>query len=319
MELKKIFKSSLICLLVAAPAASFAAQSTCPTCSFSGFTVGLGIGASTLMTSTASNTTVDSAIEIEPGRVTQVFPVPGNVYGASGSNSLYKFEAMGALFAGYGFVFDQYNHTYLGAELGVNGFSSTHTTLNISNSTAASMSGDSDDLDTTSVGTYNNVLSTKTVVTRKSYEPFLDLKAGFLLTPDTLVYFKGGFNINTLEIKTSGSYSASGSQTSTIDDDSISSAASATSGFSMKKNRSRVGYRAGAGIEIMVTPTIGVGGDYIYSFYQKVKTSGSAAGSDVSCDVLGGCSTVAATFSSSSKASRFSDQELVGQMIYHFG
>jgi opacity protein-like surface antigen len=87
----------------------------------------------------------------------------------------------------------------------------------------------------------------------------------------------------------------------------------------VKKSRSRVGYRAGAGIEIMVSPTIGVGGDYIYTFYQNVKASGSTGGRDVTCDVLEGCVSVPATFSTSSRASRFSDQQLVGQMIYHFG
>ena len=50
----------------------------------------------------------------------------------------------------------------------------------------------------------------------------------------------------------------------------------------------------------------------------KVNTSTSGLGSDVACDAIEGCQTVSSNMTQSS-STNVDDQEVMAQLIYHFG
>lgn len=324
MELKPAFKLSLIFLLTAAPASVVLAQPYDVTpCTFSGFTIGVGLGATTLMSNLNSTTDGASnlpAIEIpNENALLALNPTPGNSINNYAKGDIYKYGAMGNIFVGYGYVFD--NHAYLGGELGLNILGANDATLKNTSTTNTTVTSTNFEDFPGIFGTanYANSLSTKTTATRDSIEPFLDLKLGFLMTPTSLVYLRGGINYNTFKVKTEGSFNAAGNSSWTsIADGSGSSSASTSSAFTASHKKSQIGYRAGVGMEVMVTPNFGVGADYVYSFYRTVKANSNTSSSDVACDVLEGCQVVGANMTNTSKAN-LSDQQVTAQLIYHFG
>jgi opacity protein-like surface antigen len=218
---------------------------------------------------------------------------------------------MGSLFAGYGHVFP--NYIYLGSELGMNIFGANETELPHS-VTAANFGSEFGDV----VFNVNKSLTSKTTVKRNTLEPFLDVKFGFLSTPTALVYLRGGINYNDIRLKQQSTYQASGSGLNVLLTqpplDEVSTAYTITN----KDSRSGIGYRLGAGTEFLVTPSMGIGFDYVYSFYPKVKHSTSGTATDVACYSLEGCVVTPGTFTSESKATS-SDQEVLAKLIYHFG
>lgn len=319
MELKSSFKLSLIFLLVSAPTSLAFAYADSP-CTFCGFTAGLGVGATTFMTNITSNTDVASdGIFLD----TTLGTAPGNLYNNYAAGNVYKYGPMGALFVGYGLVFD--NHTYLGAELGVNFLGANETSLR-DNPTVTSTSTIFSFGTQTGFMTYNAALMTKTKVTRDSLEPFLDVKAGMLITPTALVYLRGGINYNSLKIKSHSSFNVTGLATENIRSGEELATGTATTAFNFNNSHTEsvIGFRAGVGGEVMVTPEIGVGADYIYSFYKNINTSASGVGTDVTCNLSNNgnipatCTVIPATVANSAKA-KLSDQQVMAQFIYHFG
>lgn len=311
MELKSSFKLSLIFLLVSAPASVALAE--CGVCTFSGFTAGVGLGASTFMSNTTHNVelvsfdTIDLPDLIEP---------TGNVYTNYASANIYKYGPMGALFVGYGNVFD--NHTYLGAELGLNLLGSNETSLRASPTSAPTITSTNGNNGVFSFATYNSSLSSHTKITRNTVEPFLDIKAGWLITPTALVYLRGGINYNSFKTKTSTDFAVTGHSEFTSAGSTTITDASASATLSSSNKKSNIGFRAGIGGEVMVTPELGVGADYVYSFYKNINTTTSGDATDVSCDAQEGCIVVPATIANNTKA-KLSDQQVMAQLIYHFG
>ncbi|VVC74774.1 hypothetical protein AQUSIP_00460 [Aquicella siphonis] len=322
MELKPTFKLSLIFLLAAAPASMVLAQpSDASPCSFSGFTLGVGLGATTLMSDLSSTTAGVSelpAIDIIIPALAPLNPTPGNTVNNYARANTYKYGVMGNIFVGYGYVFD--NHAYLGGELGLNFLGANDATLKNTTTTNTTMTVTDSGQEAFGTGNYANSLFTKTKATRNSVEPFLDLKAGFLITPTALVYLRGGINYNTFKVKTEGSFNAAGNTSYSYNDgiETGASSTSTTSAFTASRKKSEIGYRAGIGMEVMVTPAFGVGADYVYSFYRTVKASSNTSSSDVACDIYEGCQVVGANMTNSSKAN-LSDQQVTAQLIYHFG
>ncbi len=325
------FKLSLISLLVATPAVSMAYADLTP-CTFSGWTIGLGLGASTFMADTRSSTDIVSDpgdFEIIPDNalaaVQPSFTFPGNSASIATKAHLYQYGVMGNLFVGYGSVLD--NHAYWGAELGLNAFGARETSLkNSANNTAAIQVHDifiGPPFAFEGVTTYQNSLASNTQVSRSAIEPYLDLKLGFLMTPTSLVYVKGGINYNTLKVKTNANHQVVanmvwGEIDGPIPPFSVTDSGVASSAIESSKSKSEIGYRAGIGGEVLITPEFGVAAEYIYSFYPKTKKAVNGIASDVSCDALEGCQVVDASISNNSKTT-FSDQQVMAKLIYHFG
>jgi len=311
MELKSSFKLSLIFLLVSAPASIAFAE--CGMCTFSGFTLGLGLGANTFMTNVTNNTELASFDTVDlPGIVEPI----GNVYNNYTSANIYKFGPMGALFVGYGNVFD--NHTYLGAELGLNFLGASQTTLRSIPTSVPTITSDDTITNTFGYGTYDASLSTRTKITRNTVEPFLDIKAGWLITPTALVYLRGGINYNSIKTHTNTNFNVTGTEEFVSEGEDILTTATTSSSLSSSKKQNMIGFRAGIGGEVMVTPELGVGADYVYSFYRNLNTSTSGDATDVACDTLEGCIVIPATITNNAKA-KLSDQQVMAQLIYHFG
>lgn len=321
MELKSPFKLSLIFLLTAAPAVVLAQSSDCRLCNFNGWTVGLGLGASTFMTNNQSDTALTSnhpSFDVEETLL--LAPVtPGNAVSNSSHNNIYRYGGMGALYVGYGRELE--NHMFLGAELGVNFFGPTRTNMHNDATSNSDVSFTMSDQGFLNEAVVNTSLDSQTKVTRHAYEPFLDIKLGWLMTPTALAYVKGGLNYNTLEVKNNSSYTANG--TVIVEQDSYPGnfplTGAGQAGLDNSHSRTGVGYRAGIGMEVLITPEFGVGADYVYTFYPKVTTSGgNANGTDVACDAFEGCQVVAANISNTAKA-RIYDQQVMAQLIYHLG
>jgi opacity protein-like surface antigen len=225
---------------------------------------------------------------------------------------------MGRLFIGYGQVFD--NHSYVGAELGLNIFGADDAVLHDHTSdsrviTAQDINGNIGAAD------INSSLTTRTRVTRNTVEPTLDLKLGFLMTPTTLVFLRGGLNYNNIKIQNYAAYVASGLILPEVSGASHLyplSASTIATPLRRTHNNGAVGYRAGVGMEVMVTPQLGVSADYVYSWYRNTTAKISGPGSDVACDVLEGCLVTTATQSAHAKV-QTDDQQVLAQLIYHFG
>jgi opacity protein-like surface antigen len=320
MELKSPFKLSLIFLLVAAPTVTLS-QPMSP-CNFNGFTVGLGLGATTFMTQGKTNATLEAGhpnfFLPAPGLVAPPPPVLGTNINVSANNNIYRYGAMGAIYVGYGNVFD--NNVYLGAELGLNIFGATNTSQKGASNSNIDVSGAADDdigIDNQTI--MQNALNAKTTVTRNSIEPFLDIKLGYLVTPTMLAYIKGGINYNDLEVKTSSSYQSSGLLIENgVPHSNFPLSASGSNGASGSNSKNGIGWRAGIGMEVMVTPQLGVGGDYVYTFYRQVSANASGVGTDAACDAVEGCVTTTSSMTQSGKAT-IDDQEVMAKLIYHFG
>jgi|GEM_PF-6825434 opacity protein-like surface antigen len=298
MEFKHRFKLSLICLAIASPT-SLLAQPAASPCSFSGLTLGLGLGASTFMTDISNDTSAGTAA-LDP------------------TKNIYDFGPMAAVFVGYGNVFD--NHAYLAGELGLNVFAPTETSVSDTARSNVTMTSTDPFPPDISTATYTNSLYTKTKVTRNAVEPFLDLKAGYLVTPTALIYLRGGISYNNLKIKTNSVYNATGTTTvisSGGSPESVNSSVAAISSFYSSQTKSTFSWRLGIGTEYMVTPNFGIGADYIYTFYPNLKTTASSSANDVACDVLEGCVADTAAFANTSKAS-LNDQQVMAKLIYHF-
>lgn len=312
MEFKSGFKLSLISLCVLAPGLVFA--KTCSPCSFNGWSVGVGLGATTFMTDINSNVTMNNPdavvvpiIDLAPA------PVPGqNIMNHSINSDVYRYGIMGALFVGYGQVYT--NGTYLGAELGLNFFGARSTSQNGSTTNNLFIASVDEENFVAQDVTVSQQISTNTRVTRNSIEPFLDLKLGYLITPTTLGYLRGGVNYNTIKITTDADYSV------VVAPSTGFSPIPPPGSISADHSQSRTGFnfRAGAGVEVLITPDVGLGVDYVYTFYRNVTSSFTGTGTDIACDTLEGCIQKPATLASSTKAT-VADQEVVAQLIYHFG
>lgn len=312
MELKSSFKLSLIFLLVSAPASMALAE--CGVCTFNGFTVGLGLGANTFMSNVTSSTELVSFDTID---LPELIEPIGNTYNNYASANVYKFGPMGALFIGYGNVFD--NHAYLGGELGLNFLGANETSFRSTPTSVPTITSDDPFGDVFGYATYTASLSTHTKITRNTVEPFLDLKAGFLLTPTALIYLRGGLNYNSFKTKTNTTFNVTGIQEAfERGGEDVVTTASTSAALSSSNKKSNIGFRAGIGGEVMVTPELGVGADYIYSFYRNINTSSSGEAADVSCDTLEGCIVIPGTITNNTKA-KLSDQQVMAQLIYHFG
>jgi opacity protein-like surface antigen len=312
MERKPLSKLSLLFLMAVTPVSIALAQSVTP-CSFNGFTIGLGLGASTFMTQVNNAASLSSVIpaDFTSGGPGVLIGIPPNTTNFSTNADIYRFGPMARLFIGYGNVFA--NYAYVGAELGLNGVDANDASMHSTSSRVDTTVADFGDA-FLNLQTISNTFETRTKIERNTVEPTLDLKLGFLMTPTTLVYLRGGINYNEIKIKTHAAYSASAANTG------FPISSGSTQSLPMEgthKSRS-VGLRAGLGAEYLITPTIGISADYVYSWYRNTTAKTSGLGTDVMCDILNACAVIPATQASTSKV-QTDDQQILAQVIYHFG
>ncbi len=314
MESLSISKLSLALLLITCPAASVYAAAAAPVrhvdyknmamvpvevSGFNGWSVGGGLGVNT--TSVSSSVTNTSLAVDSPF----LSGVPGSSFNTYARNQNFKFGPMGSLFAGYGYLRDIY---YVGVNAGINIIGAR--TLQ---SSQFSRANDTiTDTNLISAIYYESVMQTTTKVTRGWAEPFLDIKIGGLITPQTLAYGILGVSYNTLNIKSSSRFNTTGEVLA------APPAVSSTSSYGYQTNKSFFGLRLGAGMEVLLTERVGVGADYVYSFYPKYTTSTSATLNSVACDTEEGCAVVTSTMNNYTKTS-MNDQQVMAKVTYHLG
>ncbi len=272
---------------------------------FEGFSAGLGLGIGTMMTNITSTTT---SVGVESAYLSGV---DGSIFSHFARSNVYKFGPMGNLFIGYGYMKDIY---YLGVDVGLNILGANESNLNHSDS--ANLLITSDAGGTVTVLAYNNAFQTKTKVTRGWAEPFLDIKLGGLITPQTNAYIRGGLSLNSVTIKSDSTYQSDALVTSVFGVPPINPSASTAYCFSYTHKENMVGLRVGGGMEVLLTPSFGVASDYIYTFYPTYTNTQSGIGSDISCDAAVGCIAAPTTVSNTTKTS-FSDQQVMVKFIYH--
>jgi hypothetical protein len=169
------------------------------TSGFNGWSAGIGLGVMTSMmnnSSTSAMTSADSPY-ISGG-------VDGSSFNGYGNGMNYKYGPMGSLFIGYGCLKDIY---YVGAALGVNVLGAR--ALNASQSAGNNIIVTSSDT-VLALVTLTNIMSTQTSITRGWAEPYLDIKLGGLITPETLAYGIIGTSYNSLTIKSDSVYVSNG-------------------------------------------------------------------------------------------------------------
>lgn len=103
---------------------------------------------------------------------------------------------------------------------------------------------------------------TQTKVSLGTCEFDADLKPGILICPNFLVYALGGVAVTEYKICNSGSWTEQGSE---VDLQELIASASS------HHHKNVVGFRAGAGMEYLVTDYLGISLDYIFSDYGKIR------------------------------------------------
>lgn len=290
MELKFSPTFRIAYLLVAFP--SISAFAITNTTHFDGLSYGAGAGVDTFMGSLRNSTTVG--------------PINTSTH-----DNVYQYGLMGNVFVGIGKVYP--SNFYFGTDLGLNIYGTDKLAIR-SSSNATYAFTDALESRTIPDGFVANQAAQTTTLTRHPYEPVLDFKPGYLVTPSTLIYGLLGFNYNQYRLKTDVNGSASGALVSLIS--TFDSRASATSGFSTSHSASVFGTRLGVGVDQLVTSNLSVGASYVYTFYRSISNGGSALGNGVVCDGFEGCN-VNRVGSYTDGNARVSDQQLMMSLIYH--
>jgi len=291
------FKVSLLAVLLANTPTGILAQSFDAPMqrTFGGPFYGFGVGATTFMTDTTTDVTFASAADFS-------------------KNTVAKYGPMASLFVGTSQVFN--DDWYLGVNLGLNILGATKTKLSNLQSANVIVTNTDSTLDIISTVHYNSALYTNTTVRRDLFEPFVDLKAGYLATPNVLTYLSAGLSYNRIKIQTESTFRAQASNNTVGVFSGTNTSDMTTSVFSSSHKNQVIGLRAGAGLEYLINPHLGLGANYIYTFYPRVRSSNVGVGQDVACDALEGCTTTTTDVSNTNHSKLF-DQQILLQLVYH--
>lgn len=301
MELKPSFKARLICLLIAGPSIMSLDAFGQPCCVFNGYNIGGGLGVINFTSSMSSNLTQNGTI-------------------SSSANDITNPGVKGNFFVGYSYTPN--NWLVLGAELGVNIVSRKSISLdnNVYNDTLVLGTDFFLGIDSSGeVGTHTNFNNALTA-SRNLLEPTFDIKAGILITPSVETYARLGVGYNNISLTSASSFRETAFQEVTIPffPFASSSFAEINAPFRISKNNSIFSFRTGFGLTGMITPSIGLSGDYIYSFYNTSHINRTTNSRQISCDIIEGCTVNEnGTYINRSKA-RVSDQEILMQLVYYF-
>lgn len=317
MKLQGIVNSSLLLLVLSAPsiAATHAAKhhvdykgmaiAAAPVSGFAGWSAGLGVG----VNSYSMNTTVIS--ESQTFATPFLSGVNGNVIASDGRANVFKFGPMANVFAGYGYLNDIY---YIGANAGLNFVGAK--TLNANQTNSSNINTTYTDVVDTAVIDEINTLTTQTKVTRSWLEPFIDLKVGGLITPNTLAYAIGGVSLDSVVVRSITTYATSASILTIGGPIPPQTSGSSIALLNYSKQRNLVGLRLGAGTETLLTPNFGVSAQYVYTFFPTFNANG-ATDADISiCDPASGCQTTPGTVTNTTRT-ELNDQQVLVEFIYH--
>lgn len=296
MQQKVPYKLSLICLLIASPPTN--SLTTNQSTSYpNGFSLGAGVGVTSFMTNTFQHVSAANTSDVE-------------------KNLAFKYGAMGNIFLGYNKkVRDKY---YLGGELGLNLLGATTTSLtNTARGTAVVTDAPQFPTPITFTVTTVSSLSTTTTVSSNSLVPTLDIKPGLFLSPEALLFAKIGMSYNQMVIKSNASYQETGTLAGKAAVKGLQTATS-SSDFSNSHTSHLIGLRTGLGFEYLLTEHVGVGANYLYTFYNTAKMGATSASNQVACDTYEGCVVNNKGTYTTAVKSTMSDQEVMLQLIYHF-
>ena len=282
----KVPPLSLIYLLVVCPSAQALLSNNAKASLPSGFSIAAGLGLTSFMTSTTSNTSA-ATIQKTANNTNNRYGMLGNF--ALGYNRNYR---------------DRY---YLGGEFGVNLLGARKTTLDsiIQNRTTVSH-----DLD---IAIVNSALSTATNVSEKIAVPVLDIKPGLFLNPNTLVFARVGMSFNTMDLNASSSYQSDGN----VQSSGSRTSASTLSTFYNATTKQTIGLRTGLGFEYLITDKLGLSANYIFTGYNGVQLNGSQPSNQIACDTFEGCSVDKNGVYTTTQRSTVSVQDVMLQLIYH--
>lgn len=266
--------------------------------SFMGWSVGGGVG---LNTATANiNGSTVTTDDVSPFLSGEPNPQSDNV----GRAIVSKFGPMGNLFVGYGTMRDIY---FAGIDVGVNFIGA----YNLQNNSTSSVNTVITDGGAVADIHYTNSLTTQTKVSRSWAQGFIDLKLGGLITPETLAYGLIGTSYSSATVKSNTNYFSCGVSSAGTD-------ACSDVNFSYQKTKYFFGLRLGAGMEVLLTDNIGVGAEYVYTFYPSFVTNAAATRTGVACDMASGCAVVSSEITNYTRTT-LNDQQAMAKFTYHLG
>lgn len=219
----------------------------------------------------------------------------------------FQYGFAGDLAVGYGFFLKR--SLYLGTELGVTFLGNTK---NKSASLAASSTNVNDET-LSRASLVNDAISTQSTVIENSVVPYFDLKPGIVISPQTWLYGRIGINYNQIKVKTNSQYNSSGGD---LADSEPLAFTSEYTAFSATSKRNAPGLRTGLGIDYLVSKNFGISANYIYSYYNRLKTNGSSSSKQLACDTVEGCPAVDGPFTTTG-TTKASDSQVLLELIYH--
>lgn len=268
--MKKLALLSLPVILVAS-AQAFATQNE-----FCGFYAGVSLGGAFRSGAghTSSTTSITSGTDTLTATRDLKFDARKNAF-------------LGSFAVGYGY--EWCDDLYLGLEGFVNG--SSHHSHTPTETTTLS---DTDD-GVTETLTYSNRVRAKL----HSAEVGIDLRPGYVLCKNTMLYGRVGVAYNRLTLSSDPTFSF------------VEGTTSLPGSVSLRGHKNRGAFRIGGGLERMFCDNFAIRMDYVYTYYGKVSNTRSFTGSTT----VGGVTTTAA-FSSASSVKVTSNTTTLGLFYY---
>lgn len=171
---------------------------------------------------------------------------------------VHKYTGVGDIYLGFGhFVNDSY--FYLAGEIFAN-FAHRNNSLN----NWVFHSSPNDDRDFESI-------SANTTMKLRNTEYGVDIRPGYLMDTNTLVYGRIGVAFNKVKNDTTNTFSFTSTRAVITPGNK-----NFVTTLNQSKNKNVTGLRLGIGLEHKITDTLAITADYIYTYYGKASTSGVA-------------------------------------------
>lgn len=212
------------------------------------------------------------------------------------SNSNHNFAA-GAINIGIGSNIGE-SRFYLGGELGLS-LAKRHNSSSDSK-TQTNQSSVSPNVNTTIDTNNTATLNSTTKAKLKDFELDADLKAGYIINPNALIYARLGGALNRIKI--------SSENTLTIND-AYGIPTSSVNTLNISDSKYVVGFRLGIGGEYFLTENMTGSLDYIYTWYGSKSVSGNS-------NIINTFATINTSFSNGSSANIHTQSIMVGINYY---
>ncbi len=182
--------------------------------------------------------------------------IPNNT---SAEHAQRKNSAVAALYAGYGYV---YQDLYFGVEGSLNYANYNAKSNKTSADSVRAFDSDSPDLVSFDI---NNSNSTLVKTKLRKLEPTIDFRPGLLLSPNMIMYGRIGATFNKISV------------TSEINDSSTTTSQGLTypinSSLSAQQNKNKVGLRLGLGLEHNLCDNATIRVDYVHTHYRGLRSN----------------------------------------------